>query len=186
MNVYLMRHGITPLNKQKKVNGEVDEPLTREGIEQAKEAVPQIPKSVNLIYSSPLLRARQTAEIICSALNLPVTFAEELTEIKMGSLAGKSWEEMENGKELKEKHRAVKFDYRPYGGESVEDVKKRLLDFLKKISLKYKNNQVLIITHGGIIRFFYLYQNGQVPYETEKHISPLSFDLNKILKSSQG
>ncbi|HLD87346.1 MAG TPA: histidine phosphatase family protein [Candidatus Nanoarchaeia archaeon] len=181
-----MRHGITPLNQQKRVNGEVDEPLAPEGIEQAKEAVLQIPKSVNVVYSSPLLRAKQTAQIFGMALNLPVVFAQELTEVKMGSLAGKSWEEMENGQELKVKHRAFKFDYRPYGGESVEDVKKRVLGFLKKINTAYEDNQVLIITHGGIIRFFYLHQHGQIPYETEKHISPLSFDLNKILRSSQG
>ena len=58
MKLYVIRHGLTPLNKQKRVNGEVDESLASEGIEQAKVVVPLIPKSVKRIYSSPLLRAR--------------------------------------------------------------------------------------------------------------------------------
>lgn len=99
----------------------------------------------------------------------------------MGTLAGKSWEEMEDGLNLKEKHRSAQFDYHPYGGESVKDVKKRLMAFLKKINGKHADDEALIITHGGIIRFFHLFHNGEIPYETEKHISPLQFDLDKIL-----
>ncbi len=184
MIFYIIRHGLTPLNKQKKVNGEVDEPLASEGIEQAKAVVPLIPKSVKRIYSSPLLRARQTAEIISSALNLPITVADELTEIRMGSLAGKAWEEMEDGLELKKKHRTVQFDYRPYGGESLEDVKKRLLAFFKEINNKHSDQEVLLITHGGMIRLINLLEQGEVVYETEKHVSLLTFDLDKILKNA--
>lgn len=184
MKVYIIRHGLTELNKQKKVNGEIDEQLAPEGIEQAKDAIPSLPKSITYIYTSPLLRARQTAEIISSKLKIPVFKAQELTEIRMGSLAGKSWEEMEGGSELKQKHRAVEFDYKPYGGESAQDVKKRLITFLSKINGKHEDHEGLIITHGGIIRFFYLLGHGEVPYETEKHISPLIFDLDKILKNS--
>lgn len=183
MKIFVIRHGLTELNKQKKVNGEIDEPLAPEGIQQAQEVTLLIPKTVKQIYSSPMLRAEQTAEIISSKLNIPISFINELTEVKMGSaLAGKSWEEMEGGLELKEKHRSVNFDYTPFGGESVQDVKQRLISFLKGVKVKHKDEEVLIITHGGIIRFFYLLDIGEVPYETEKHISLLSFDLDRILK----
>lgn len=186
MKIYVIRHGLTELNKKKKVNGEIDEPLASEGIEQAHEAVNILPKTIKHIYSSPMLRARQTAEIISSKLNLPKSsWPEELREIQMGAaLVGKSWEEMENGLDLKQKHRSVEFDYRQFGGESVKDVKKRLIKFLKKINNKHQDFEVLLITHGGIIRFFHLLNVGEVPYETEKHISPLSFDIDKILKNS--
>jgi phosphoserine phosphatase len=181
MIIYLIRHGITPLNKQKKVNAEVDEPLAPEGIEQAKAAVFTIPKSVSIIYSSPLLRARQTAEIISSALNLRVTVADGLAEIGMGSLAGKSWEEMRDGMALKQKHRSVEFDYRPYGGESLEQVKKRVISFLNEINNKYPDRSVLLITHGGIVRLITMLEQGEAVYETTEHASLLSFDLDKIL-----
>src|ERR1700733_6832879 len=142
MKIYIIRHGLTPLNKAKKVNGEVDEPLAPEGIEQAKTIIPLIPESVTHIYSSSLLRAKQTAETINSELHLPLYFQDELSEVRMGSLAGKSWEEMDGGSELKKKHRTVQFDYRPYGGESVVDVKKRLLPFFKKFKTKLGKNEV--------------------------------------------
>ena len=172
------------MNKKKKVNGQIDEPLAPEGIEQTKTVISLLPKSIKYIYTSPLLRARQTGEIINSELNLQILSPDELTEIHMGSLAGHSWEEMQEGLELKKKHRSVQFNYLPYGGESMEDVKKRLIKFLKNINGKYKDNEVLIITHGGIIRFFHLLHNGEVPYEPEEHNSLLMFDLDKILKNS--
>lgn len=128
MKIYVIRHGITELNKKKIVNAEVDEPLAPEGTKQAKALIPIIPKSVIHIYSSPLIRAKQTAEIL-SLGKRPLSFHEELTEIRMGTLAGKSWENMENGLELKKKHRTVKFNYRPYGGDSLRDVKKKVDSF---------------------------------------------------------
>lgn len=181
MKIYVMRHGMTKLNKQKKVNGQIDEPLSPEGIEQAKAAISLIPESIKYIYSSPLRRAQQTAEIINSKLNRPIYLAAAFSEIHMGTLAGKSWEEMESGLELKKKHRSVQFDYTPHGGESVKKVKKRVIEFLKEIKTKHADNEVLIVTHGGIIRLLYLLEHGKPLIDEIEHISPLTFDLNKIL-----
>ncbi len=184
MNIYIIRHGLTELNKKKRVNGQINEPLAPEGIEQAKAAISLIPKSVKHIYSSSLQRARQTAEIISSKLNIPTSSIEALSEIHMGSLAGNSWEEMELGLELKKKHRTVQFEYRAYGGESVKEVKKRVTEFLKQVKQKHKDNEVLIITHGGIIRLLYLLEQNKIVDETEKHVTLINFDLDKILKNS--
>lgn len=178
-----MRHGLTPLNKQKKVNGEIDEPLALEGFEEVRGITSLIPKTIKYIYCSPLLRATQTAEIINLKLHIPIFIEDKISEIRMGtSLSGKSWEEMENGLELKNKHRTVRFDYHKYGGESVSDVKKRLILFLKKINNKYQDDEVLLITHGGIIRVIRLLESGESIYETEKHLSPIKIDLNRIIK----
>ncbi len=185
MKIYVIRHGLTPLNKAKKVNGEVDEPLAPEGLEQVKAAISLVPKSVTHIYSSSMLRARQTAEIISSALNLPIAVADELSEIRMGSLAGKSWEEMEKGLELKKKHRTVQFDYHSQGGESVDDVKKRIIAFIRKIKGKHAHYEALVITHGGIIRLLHLLEYGESIYETEKHLTLLTFDLEKITNNKK-
>lgn len=184
MKIYVIRHGITELNKKKIVNGETDEPLAPEGLDQARTLIPLIPASIIHIYSSPLIRARQTTEIL-SSNKRSISFHEELTEIRMGSLAGKSWENMENGLELKEKHRTVKFNYRPFGGESVADVKKRLLKFLRKINGKHKDYEALIITHGGIIRVLHLLEGGKVVYKTKKHLVLLTFEIDTILKNHE-
>lgn len=102
----------------------------------------------------------------------------------MGALAGYSWEEMDSGLDLKKKHRTVTFDYQPFGGESVKDVKNRLLKFLKETSKKHKDYEALIVTHGGIIRLLYFLEQNKVVDQTEKHATLLTFDLNKILKNS--
>lgn len=181
MKIYCLRHGLTELNKKKKVNGQIDEPLAPEGVEQAKTAAFLIPESIRHIYSSPLLRAKQTAEIVNSKLNRPISIQTELTEIHMGSLAGQAWTDMEGGLELKKKHRAIEFDYRLQGGESAEEVKNRVLAFLKKISSKHSDYEVLIVTHGGIIRTLHLLEHGEEIPDDIKHISLHTFDLNKIL-----
>lgn len=103
----------------------------------------------------------------------------------MGSLAGKSWEEMESGLELKKKHRAVEFNYLPYGGESVENVKERTVAFLKKINNKHTDYRALVVTHGGIIRLLYLLEKGEAVYETEGHVTLLTFNIDKILRNSK-
>lgn len=182
MKIYVIRHGLTELNKEKKVNGQIDEPLAPEGVEQAKAAIFLIPKSVKYIYSSPLQRARQTAEIINSKLNLPISLQTELTEIHMGTLAGKAWTDMEAGLELKKKHRAIEFDYRSHGGESAKEVKKRVLAFLKKINGKHNDHEALIVTHGGIIRLLHLFEYGNQLLDEIEHITLHTFDLDKILK----
>lgn len=181
MKVFIIRHGTTELNKRKKVNAQIDEPLIEESILEAQNAIQLIPKSIKKIYSSPLIRAKKTANIIGEGLHIPVLVQNELTEINMGILAGKSWEEMGSGAELKQKHRTVQFDYRSYGGESLNEVKKRLLAFIKKIQIKHADNEVLIVTHGGIIRILRLLESGESIYETEKHVSPVLLDIGKIL-----
>ena len=102
----------------------------------------------------------------------------------MGSLAGKAWEEMVDGLDLKKNHRAVKFDYRPYGGESLENVKKRLLAFFKEINNKHSDKEVLLITHGGVLRIINFLEQGKIVDETKKHATLLPYDLDKILKNA--
>lgn len=182
MKINVVRHGLTELNKQGKVNGQIDEPLAPEGIEQAKAAIHLIPESITHIYTSALLRARQTAEIINSKLNLPISIHDGLGEIHMGSLAGKAWTEMEEGLELKKRHRSVQFDYSTYGGESAADVKKRVRTFLEEIHGKHSDHEALLVTHGGIIRVLHLLEHDQPLVNEIEHISLLTFDLDKILK----
>lgn len=165
------------------LNAQINEPLAPEGIEQAKEAVSRIPESILHIYTSPLLRTRQTAEILNSQLNRPVVVRNDLTEINMGTIAGRSWKEMENGMELKQKHRSMQFDYHKQGGESIEDVKKRIMGFLREMSSKHKDHEVLIVTHGGIIRLLHLLEHKEPLMENLGHIEIKLLDVDKIVEN---
>lgn len=182
MRIYVVRHGLTECNKRDILNGQIDEPLIAEGVAQAGEVALLIPGSVNHIYTSPLLRARQTAEIINAKRGLPISHHDELKEINLGLLTGKSWTEIESGEELRGKHRSVQYDYRPEG-ESVDDVKGRVVSFLRQIQEARADGEALIVTHGGIIRIFQLLESGlpSLPMNQIQNAFPYVFNLKKIL-----
>jgi broad specificity phosphatase PhoE len=179
--VYVVRHGLTDMNKRGIVNAEIDEPLVAEGIKQAKDATQKAPKGIRYIYTSPLKRTTQTAEVFATFLSLPVETSADLTEVKMGTLAGKAWDEMPSGETLKKEHRTVRFDYTTYGGESLEEVINRLRAFMIRIEDNHKDGEVLVVTHGGVIRVLNFLESKQRVYETEKNANILVFDTTKIL-----
>lgn len=155
MKVYVMRHGLTEMNKQHLVNSHIDEPLSPEGITEVEDGRDHLPPDIKRIYTSSLLRARQTAEIINERYHVPISYHDAAREIHLGSLAGKKFTDMEKehgphygrGRYIK-----LEYDYRPFGGESVAMARKRahaMMDFIKKDA---KEGPVLLVSHGGTIR----------------------------------
>jgi len=173
MKIIVVRHGQTKLNSKHLINGWIDDVLTKDGLRQAKEASKKIPKGIDIIYSSDLKRALDTAKILNKKLDLKIVPSVNLREINFGSLEGKFF-----SNDLIIPHRSMKYNWHPYGGESFGDVKKRLLKFLKKI--RKDNKKVLIVTHGGIIRLLYHLQNKKSLHFIE-NVSFHKFDLDKIL-----
>ena len=154
MKIDFVRHGQTHLNKAGIANGRtMDDSLNEEGIEQAKKTLAEISNNYTEIYSSDLLRAKQTAEILNQKLKLTIKYDKRLVERNMGSLTGKSWKEI--GLEISEIDKNQEYDYRPYGGESAEDVRKRLFSFIDEIIKNKKDQKILVVTHGGIIRLLH-------------------------------
>jgi uncharacterized phosphatase len=174
MKIFVIRHGQTELNVQGLINGQMDDVLTPEGKEQAKDAIRSVPRTVRRIYSSSLSRTRQTAEIINAELNLPITFHDELMEVNFGVLSGSPY----TGK-LKERHIALDYDWRP-SGESTEDVRKRVVRILKKIKDENQDGEALIVSHGGIIRMLTFLESGEILDEI-RNASLHSFDVERIL-----
>lgn len=177
MKIYALRHGKMPMNIQGVVNGEIDEPLAPEGAEQAQVIAKQLPKTITRMYISPLQRAVQTAEIISKHTAIPYVIEPALSEIRMGTLAGHSWEDMPDGENIEQLHRTVHYDYRPYGGESVDDVVKRLEAFTTSISGHYEDHEVLIITHGGVLRTLRWLETGEASPDVAKNLELLELDI---------
>ena len=175
MEIFVIRHGQTELNKKGIINGYLDDTLALEGIEQAKIAASTLPKTIKYIYSSSLERAKQTAKILNETLNVPLTFHDELKEVNFGILNGTPFLD-----EYKERHRMLDYDWRP-SGESFEEVKTRVVKLLGKIKKENNNKEVLIVAHGGIIRLLHFLEFGEILGEVG-NTSLYSFDLDKILK----
>lgn len=148
-----MRHGKTSYNQAGKLTGSVNIPLNAFGGKEAKRMINKIPKGVEEIWCSDLLRAKQTCTIINKELKLPVKYSPNLRGRSFGSLKGKTWLEVTKkypDKDLRLIDKKQKYNYRPFGGESVGDVKKRLRIICK--TLRNKKHDVLIITSAGVIR----------------------------------
>ncbi len=156
MKLYFIRHGLTAHNKRGLTNGQtIDEPLIEKGVKQAEELAEILTKSIKHIYSSDLLRAKQTAEIINKRLNANLTLHQELREIDLGSLTGKSWEEINDltGRDLKSAYLAHDYNLEPWGGESVQAVNARVKKVIDEI--KKDGKRALVVAHGGIVRAAY-------------------------------
>lgn len=160
MKIYFVRHGQTVSNKKGTVTGHIDSPLNEDGIGQAKKTLLEIPSDFSEMYCSDLVRCKQTAEIINQKLKLPIKYDIRLRERDFGSLAGKTWEEI--GLDMKDLDNNQKYDYQPYGGESVEDVKKRFFAFIEDIRRNKKSEKILVVTYGGIIRLLHNVLKGEV------------------------
>ncbi|MEI6478161.1 MAG: histidine phosphatase family protein [bacterium] len=176
MNIYVIRHGLTELNKHGIINGHKNDPLAPEGVEQARAAAPLLPKTIKHFYVSSLERAKQTAAILNESIKIPMSFHDELREVNFGDLNGTPFLE-----EYKKDHKAQTYDWRP-SGESVEDVKSRVLTILSEIKKKSGDGEALLVTHGGIIRMLHFLQFGE-PLDEIENASLHVYDLDKMLQT---
>ena len=85
--LYIMRHGKTDWNAKHKLQGRTDIPLNEEGIQMAEQAKEKY-KDVNfdICYCSPLVRAKQTAEIVLEGRNIPIVYDDRLMEMVLACM----------------------------------------------------------------------------------------------------
>ena len=145
----LVRHGQTEMNAQGLYFGKLNPPLNDLGINQAYEAKNKLLNiDYDKIYSSPLERAKQTAEI-CNYLDKEIIYDSRLEEINFGIFEGLTFKEISKQypNEVKEMEKNWKsFNY--ITGESLEGLYQRAVSFLETLDYTKDN---LIISHWGII-----------------------------------
>lgn len=157
MNIYLVRHGETPWNKKRLVQGQRDIPLNDYGRDLAKKTAEGMKDiSFDAVFSSPLSRAFETAQIITEGRNLPVVTDDLLKEIHFGKGEGASITE---GLKKEGSFISLFFEHPdryvpPAEGETLISVQKRGLEFMKERikPLEGKKDSVLIVAHACIIR----------------------------------
>ena len=147
---FILRHGEALSNKKGIISclpEKFHNPLSLKGKRQIKTVVPRLKKEkIDLIFSSSVLRARQTAEIIAKELKIKPKYDKRLKEYNFGIFNGRSIEEFR--KILSPKKR---FENKLSKGETFVEIKKRMSDFLKDIDKKYSNKNILIISHEAPI-----------------------------------
>ncbi|PWV94479.1 putative phosphoglycerate mutase [Paenibacillus cellulosilyticus] len=156
MRLFVVRHGQTVWNSENRVCGITDSPLTNKGITQAKELSQSIKdRPIDVILSSPLSRALQTAEIIACSIEKEIIIDDRLTEQNYGCYEGVDRDNVDF-KEAK-KH----FPFRLAGGESLLQLGQRVYNLLDEIKKTYSNQNVLVVTHGGVSRVINAYFTDQ-------------------------
>lgn len=152
--IYLVRHGETDWNLKGIIQGNTDIPLNKNGRIQAKELKKKLAKvNFDKVYSSDMKRAKETAEIIVEGSGLSVDTDVLLREGSFGKFEGKHFSfisKFEQDKKFRDK-----VFHGGYGGvEPIKSIKERIFKFLKNIVKQNINKQVLVVTHGGVIRNF--------------------------------
>lgn len=152
MNIYLLRHGQTNLNRDGKFQGSTDKDLNEFGKKQAELLGKRIQKyHINIIYSSDLKRVIETAKIINNYVNTKIIIKEELREINMGTWDTLTMEERYTNNEDYAKEWHKNLADLPYPeGECGHDVCKRVMKIIDDIKRQQYEN-VAIVTSGGTI-----------------------------------
>lgn len=152
MRVYIVRHGQVPHNALHQYNT-TDEDLTEYGVNQAVELNNKIKdKHFDIIISSPLIRAKHTAEIIAN--NRKIFFDDRIKERSCGSLSGQPLE-VTNREEYWNYYTTIQYGT----SENIQEFFKRVYNFLDE--LKTKNYEsVLIVAHSGVSKAFNGYFEG--------------------------
>lgn len=158
MKITFIRHAESIANAED-ILAEDSVELTLDGIKQAEKVANRLKNdNFNIILSSPIRRAFETAKIITKVIKAPIITEELLAEKSYGSLSGKPINEVNAEKENLPNLRdfTYGYDYRYWGGESGLDIKERIIKFTEKVKTEHKGKKVLAVSHGGIIRMMYI------------------------------
>ena len=151
---YLVRHGETQWNAERRVQGHTDVSLHDVGREQAALTGQRLADTrFGAVYASDLIRARETAQIITAASNTgphEIVLDERLREVSFGKLEGKTWTEMDD--EIRAVQNERNLDFAPEGGESYRQMLDRLGGFAEMLRERHPNDDVLVVGHGAAFR----------------------------------
>ncbi len=162
--LYIARHGQTEWNAKGILMGQKDSPLTDLGIQQAQDLARELSKiNFDAIYSSDLLRAKRTADIVKLERDLAIQTTKVLRERFYGSYDGRPNQDYVEARDrlvtklkifTEAEKKALKVDP---SAESVDELLARFITFLREVSVANLNKKVLIVTHGGAMRNFLIH-----------------------------
>ena len=173
MKLALLRHGPTDWNATGRIQGHADIPLSEAGL--AKMGALRLPLEITRIYSSPLLRTRQTAEAL--GLSVPI-YDPRLMEQNWGTWEGLTRDEIlaRDGEDAFIKAGAKQGEaFRPGGGESTGELHTRVASFLKDVA--QGEGDAVAVAHLGVLRAAYTLATG---WDMSTPM-PAELDVSKIL-----
>jgi len=162
VHIFLIRHGETVANSEKRYLGHTDSPLTYAGLKQAKElAVRLLPHNPESIFHSDLSRAKITAMPLIKRLAVPVFIDSRLRELSFGLIEGLNYNQAMEAyaKDMKEwyddfEHKA------PPGGETLAIMRERIFSFISELA-EMPFRSAALFTHGGVCKLLIANSTGK-------------------------
>lgn len=187
MKLILVRHAQTQWNKEFKLQGgNSDIELNEEGISEAKKtAIKLKDEKFEFMFSSPMARAKMTAEIINEFHDCEINFDDRLWERRFGKLEGMNYFDLEE--KLIEIYEDDLYD--EYELERLEVLKERVRNFWNEIFEKYFGKTILVVSHSGTLKaLLSVILDEPIEVARKKYkkanasITILEFDENKLIK----
>jgi len=185
MTLDLIRHAKTQWNLEKKLQGRKDIPLCPQGIKEARNWARHLQlEKYDVIVSSPMVRAKETAQIISDILKLDVRIDNDLREQDFGQWEGKKIQDIrKESPGLVEKQESKGWAFCPPDGESRQKVLDRALQAIQRIGEQYEEQHQLVVTHSSVIKILVYQILGRqfLPGEKPGHKSILKpYHVHKI------
>lgn len=185
LEIYLTRHGETEWNKVRRMQGQKDSPLTELGIKQAKWLAERLEgKEFSYIYTSPLGRAKTTADILNEPLGAKMVIDDRLKEISLGDWEGRDLDELvrdwaEDNDAFWHRPKAFKMADK----EDFKQVRDRAADFFESLIRQHGSGKILVVAHAIILKGLLNYIQGLdlEDFWGGRHILPTSLTKINVL-----
>jgi probable phosphoglycerate mutase len=177
----IVRHGETAWNAEHRVQGQLDIPLNEIGLRQA-QAVGRVlgAERFDVIYSSDLSRAMQTAQPTAKALGMRILTDKELRERHYGMFERQTYAEVKGRHSAEYARFAARdpdFDFG--GGESLTNFSTRCISAVSRLAKQHEGQHILVFTHGGVLDELYRHIQG-VPARAVRDFGIPNCGLNRV------
>ncbi|MGA8393629.1 MAG: histidine phosphatase family protein [Burkholderiaceae bacterium] len=162
--IIAIRHGETAWNVDTRIQGQLDIPLNDTGRWQAERLARALAahEPIDMVYTSDLLRAWETARAVSESTGAPMVADEGLRERGFGVFQGKTFAEIEAT--LPEESllwRKRDPFWAPEGGESLTAMRRRVVETLHTLASRHTGEQIVLVAHGGVLDLLYRAATGQ-------------------------
>jgi probable phosphoglycerate mutase len=190
--IWLVRHGETPWNAERRVQGWEDIGLNETGIEQARalgrhiKNLTQAGQGLDAVYTSDLKRAHATAQTVAHEVGLPLNIHKGVRERHFGVLQGLVYDEMDaHAPEAAAIWRARDPNAELPGGESLGFFYTRVIEAINEIAARHVGQRVMVVSHGGAMDIVWRHAN-QVSLQAPRQAPLLNASLNRLNVSPEG
>ena len=177
----LIRHGETIWNREGRVQGQTDSPLSGLGRAQAEATATLLSgEPIDAIVSSDLGRTRATAAAIATATGAALRFDVRLRERHYGEIEGHTWLEVERKfPDAWQRMTARDPAFVPRDGESAIAFNQRVIDALTEIAAANHGRRIVIVTHGGVVGMLYRHVM-RIPLHERREYALLNASINRF------